>query len=374
MGFHEVCFNDLGFDRARMLRPSGIGEPTHRWLYYGMPKLQPHIAQCVFFLFRRNPKTGEIDGPHGSGFFISRSARKNVGLEQIYAVTNWHVAVQLGASIIRMNTAQGTRYLEYDPADWVFDRDNDLAILDVHEDTRPTDQFSYINERDFLAGSAWDSADITIGEDVFMVGLFAEHHGGDRNVPSARFGNVSMLASARAPVRIEHGAEVPCHLVDTHSRGGFSGSPVFAFRTNNSDLSKPYPAYVGVGTVTFPKLLFGLLGVHCGQFWEHIEARKSPKTAERLGDAIVDGDRLWIPSSMTIVTPAWNISKLLDAEPLRMTREKREGLWEAEQASKTPRFERVALPDPPATDENPQHREDFTSLLGKAARTPPQDD
>jgi hypothetical protein len=113
-----------------------------------------------------------------------------------------------------------------------------LAIVDVHNDLRPTDDIFHINERQFLAGDFWARAGITIGEDTFMIGLFASHHGGDWNTPSARFGNISMLASKFAPVAMENGSKQPCHLVDTHSRGGFSGSPVFAYRTNGADLTK----------------------------------------------------------------------------------------------------------------------------------------
>jgi hypothetical protein len=261
-------------------------------------------------------------------------------LLHLYAVSNWHVAIEGGASIIRVNVkGNETRFMEYEPTDWLFDRDDDLAIVDVHNDLRPTDDVSHINEFDFLAGERWHGAGLTIGEDAFMLGLFTEHHGGNRNTPSARFGNVSMLASPHAKVRMPTGSEQPCHLVDTHSRGGFSGSPVFVYRTSGSDLSKmderdPF----GVPTKT--DVLFGLLGIHCGQFWEKLEFRKAEADVEAQRLPVLEGDRLRVPSSMTLVMPAWRISTLLDSEPFAVVRNSREVVW-TEEAKKRPivRFE-----------------------------------
>jgi hypothetical protein len=333
-----------------------------------MPRIHPQLRECVFFLFRRNPKTGQIDGPRGTGFFVSRYAQSpddtplRGGLLHLYAVSNWHLAIEDGASIIRVNTDRNeTRFLEYEPTDWIFDREADLAVVDVHNDLRPNDAISHINEHNFFAGDLWSRAGLTIGEDTFMLGLFTEHHGGDWNTPCACFGNISMLASLHAKVRLPTGFEQACHLVDAHSRGGFSGSPVFVYRTSGSDLTKmdernPF----GVPEPT--NVLFGLLGIHCGQFWEHIEFRKSEIKHEGYGVPIVEGDRLRVPSSMTIVMPAWSISSLIDSEPFDMTRKKREVAWAMDPKNRaTVRFERAGNNEslPPASDENPNHREDF---------------
>jgi hypothetical protein len=378
MGFHEVNFMDLGLSRVRRLCASGIGEPVHRWWYYGMPRVHPQLQDCVFFLFRRNPESGEIDeGPLGSGFFISRSPGAKPGLNHLYAVSNWHLAIELGASIIRLNTKGGkTRFLEYDPMDWTFSREDDLAIVDVHDDLRPGDDIAHFNERDFLAGERWSRAGLTIGEDAFMIGLFTSHHGGDWNTPCARFGNIAMLAHALNPVEMWTGFERPCHLIDTHSRGGFSGSPVFAYRTSGADLS--YIPRQGETLGPRPQTLgpmLALLGIHCGQFWEEIEFKKATTDAEATNQPILEGDKLKVPSSMTIVMPAWRISTLLDAEDLAMVRKKREEGWRRDRENKIPRPESASLkPSPRPTDANPTHQEDFNSLVSAAARKREQED
>jgi hypothetical protein len=289
-----------------------------------MPRIHPQLADCVFFLFRENPETGKVEGPFGTGFLVSRPLKPRV--HYLYAVTNWHVAVQLGASIIRLNTKEGeTRYLEYDPADWVFNADDDLAILDINDDLRATDAVSYISEWDFLAAELWSRSGLTIGDDTFMIGLFADHHGEDWNVPCARFGNVAMLSSFHAKLEMANGSKQPCYLVDTHSRGGFSGSPVFVYRTSGADLTR-LDERDNFGIPKPTNVLFALLGIHCRQFYEEIEFRKSAEIEiEHSRQPILDGDKLRVPSSMTIVLPAWRISTLLDSEELAMNRKKRLG-------------------------------------------------
>src|SRR5258707_1186988 len=66
-----------------------------------------------------------------------------------------------------------------------------------------------------------------VGDDTFMIGLFLDHAGVTTNVPSARFGNISMLPNPRATIRQSTGYDGVSYVVDMHSRTGFSGSPVF---------------------------------------------------------------------------------------------------------------------------------------------------
>ena len=78
-----------------------------------------------------------------------------------------------------------------------------------------------------------------------------------------------------------------------------------------------------------------------------------------------------VPVGMGTVVPANKLIEMLRDHPkMKRNRDKYIEQRKAEKAA----TQDSALPAPPATDENPTHREDFTSLLGKAARTPPQDD
>jgi hypothetical protein len=115
------------------------------------------------------------------------------------------------------------------------------------------------------------------------------------------------------------------------SRSGFCGAPVLVYRTPFSDLSaiggdnlSEYKAWGTEGVYTRHDWFLGLLGVHCGQFRDPVRAFKSEAEREVVGDPIREGDLLYIQSGMTIVVPAWEVSALLDSEPLESARQERE--------------------------------------------------
>jgi hypothetical protein len=300
-----------------------------------MPQLRPELQNSAFYLYGLDPKSGKKAGPTGTGIVVVRAANTPAPMAHHYAVANWHVAVR-GASIIRFNTRDGNhRFIEKEPTDWEFvPGGHDLAACDITEDIRETDDILVQAERSFLTPAIINKFKIGIGEDVFMIGMFADNHGGARNVPAGRFGNLSMLASDQAPVEIENDTKQPSHLVDMRSRGGFSGSPVFIYRTPYSDLSSPTMHRVDddrtgfllgtSGQASRRNWFVGLLGIHCGQFWERVEVRKAPQKKERLGDPINEGDVLQIQGGMTIVAPAWRITELLNLEVFEEMRRKRE--------------------------------------------------
>ena len=176
------------------------------------------------------------------------------------------------------------------------------------------------------------------------------------------------VQSSHAKLEMSNGSKQPCFLVDTHSRGGFSGSPVFVYRTSGSDLTK-LDDRDNFGIPKPTNVLFALLGIHCKQFYEEIEFRKSAEIEiEHSRQPIVDGDKLQVPSSMTIVMPAWRISTLLDREELAMPRNKKFGLLSRQRP--VAEDEHAPVSSPPASDANSNHREDFTSLVSAAARKP----
>jgi hypothetical protein len=87
-------------------------------------------------------------------------------------------------------------------------------------------------------GHTTQAAQIGPGDDVFMVGRFIDHDGGNKNRPALRFGNISIDPT---PIMQDNGVRVPAYCVDLHSRTGFSGSPVFVYRTPGPDLDPPPP-------------------------------------------------------------------------------------------------------------------------------------
>lgn len=336
-----------------------------------MPKLRPDVVTAVFYLYRIDPKTGKRTGPHGSGFIVGRASTEIPNFKHYYGVTNWHLSNDLGASIIRINTKDGkSRFLDYGPEDWHFIKDgDDLSIIDLTDDERQGDHVTHYVEPGFFNQEAIERFEIGLGEDVYMTGLFADQPGGERNTPAIRFGNVALMADANAPIEQPNGILRPSHLVDMRSRTGFSGSPVALYRIPEADLSgigvvKPLPM---PNQLHLRAKILGLFGVHCGQYYDEVKVLKArPKRREQTGDPIQEGDRLYIQSGMTIVVPAWRITELMDQEVFEVARKKREERVGAA-ARRRPQAEAVAASDLP-TDDNPNHREDFSFLVDAAAR------
>jgi hypothetical protein len=285
-----------------------------------------------------------VDAPHGMVFY--------------YAITNRHVAVTGGASIIRINTKDGgTKYLEFEVEDWQYvEGGDDVCAVEIDVSTFEYGDFSCIPKYTFTTKAEIEKEGVNLGENAFMIGLFLSHHGGARNVPSARFGNLAMLANDDAPVSTP-GFRRPCHIVDMRSRSGFSGSAVFIWRTPTDDLTNP-----SMQNLTYQqRLLKGSLflrffGIHCGQFQERVTVTTAPKGSEiveaeeRLGDPIREGDQLTLPSSMTIVIPCWRITELLDLEIFDVTRRVRLAEKRRQREAEPPR---PALEtDLPANDAN----------------------
>jgi hypothetical protein len=379
MGIAALSHWDFGFDFQRVKRGA-----VHHQVPIGMPKIRQALIDNIFYLFGRDPKSGEIAGPLGTGFFVRRSEGEEGAFVHHYAVTNWHVAVRSGGSIIRLNTRDGkSRLLEYDPSDWYFEAGkDDIAIIDVTDDlVAGTDAIFVQAEDTFLTRETIEKFEIGFGEDAFMIGMFVHNHGKERNIPAARFGNLSMLANAGAPIEMENGAMRPAHLVDMRSRGGFSGSPVFIYRTPYTDLTHANMHQLGEkyqstgfmlgksGQASRKDWFIGLLGIHCAQFWEQLEVQKAPSKNERRGDPILEGDSLKVQGGMTIVAPSWCITDLLDSEKFETMRNDRENKLRGSSRQR-PRAEAVETVSPPSNDANPTHREDFTRLVSLAARKP----
>jgi hypothetical protein len=162
-----------------------------------------------------------------------------------------------------------------------------------------------------------------------MLGLLTQHDGGKVNLPVARFGNIAAVPNSLTPVQLSRPDSFvrPAWLNDCRSRGGFSGSPVWIWRSQYDDMN----LYNGPG---LPASLFAknqpatysflaLLGCHRGQFREEttIYARGESSELER---PLRSGDDIELPSAMTVVVPAWEISSVLDYPELKDQRDARD--------------------------------------------------
>ena len=114
------------------------------------------------------------------------------------------------------------------------------------------------------------------------------------------------------------------YVVDMHSRTGFSGSPVFAYRTLGSDLANPL---AGLKFQSFDakqaeyrheigqlqaETKFRFLGILWGQFPKSWELNNLHKLGARREHLIIDGAYVEGWSGMSCVIPAWQVLEVLD--------------------------------------------------------------
>jgi hypothetical protein len=378
--FHKINWSDLEFQRVPVGFRSTAGVPQIRLARVGMPRIPQDVINGVFYLYGSKDEALAGRNPGGTGFIIRYDGTlfEAVPGHHFYGVTNWHVACDRGSSTIRLNTKDGrTDIIEQGPEDWHFlPGKYDVAVVPLSLDDKihdvssvSTHQFAEEPKRQLLYP-------IGVGDDVFMIGLFVDHDGITTNVPSARFGNISMLANPKATIKQETGYRGESYVVDMHSRTGFSGSPVYVYRTFGSDLTAGFLGYEfealdlrNQGGRLRGRLrahnLFQLLGIHWGQFPEKWELRDKPKLKESRKDLIVEGGYVEGMSGMTCVIPAWQIMEVLEMPALKSLRHPRiVAARRAETSSMQPKPESV----PQSGDANPTHQEDFRALLTAAVK------
>jgi hypothetical protein len=389
------CLTELDFERVRVEDHSSRGTPFERSILAGMPRIPAMIRNAAFYLYptEEDAKRGSNFG--GTGFLIDLPSKRHAkyGRAHIYAVTNWHVAVQ-GGPVIRLNTQSGPPdILDADVHDWFFDGHHDIALLPVNVNA-DLHAVTVLHSQMLVSEDEIRRAEIGPGDDVFMVGRFMDHDGGQRNQPALRFGNISMNPT---PIMQSNGVKADAYCVDLHSRSGYSGSPVFVYRTPQSDLDPP-PAgrtqNLGLPLQPETTSFFMVLGIHFAQFpelWEVTSGGKLRHEVEGESKEPLLTDSRYIKglSGMTCVLPAWSIRKVMNMPSLREMREKNEADTEArfQREGYPPEAEnkRLAQGDPknddpfsesavPANDVNPTHREDFNSLVTAAARKPESKD
>lgn len=385
---HDVSLRDLDFRKVPFQWFSSGGTPYLRWAAVGMPKINEAFVRSAFYLYRSRKDALRGVNAGGTGFVVS----KRVGEDRsaYYAVTNKHVlrgdANEDGFPVVRLNTTDGgVEAFEFDPGEWEYHPNApvDVAAIELPID-RAKHEVSAISDEYFVGEDhGWK-----VGDDVFMIGLFVDHEGREVNRPLARFGNISMVASKDAKVRDQE-----AFIIDMHSRSGFSGSPVFAYRTFGADLTgaahqiaidarpvdrmlqdqlnrykrgeRNFPAPREVWTMARTQPALKLLGVHCGQFKERWEIEQRDAHGQTVKSP-VDG-----MSGMTYVAPAWKISEVLS---LPKFVEQRERMAEQpDQAGPSVMLERVESKerDGQESDVNPSHKESFNSLLDAAVRGKP---
>lgn len=340
----------------------GLG--IRRWKPWTVTAIARAIIKSTVFLYPSIEEARRGSRRGGTGFLVCVPFETNSNLAHIYGVSCAHVIwgnSGQGSPVVKLNKKKGDpKILDLRPERWAaHEAAPDIAVcllgeIDDDDDIVPID-ISALITRDGLAGKGVRDEKLEIGDEVVMPGRLMGVPDGDRVRPVMRFGNLAQMPDDIAPISSNVAAAQVSFLVEMRSRTGFSGSPVFGYYQASPlrmELDSKLTMISGFST---PRLI----GVEWGQVGFDDAADEA--------DESVSG---WRASSMLGVVPAWYLYELLMGDGSLIEQRKVAEREHAEGAA----AQGESSGEPPTTEENPSHREDFSRLLGAAVRGPREAD
>jgi len=197
-------------------------------------RVDDELLKSVVFIghteYVAEPGKADIERYDGTGFFVTVPSRRPGVFPFVYLVTAKHVIAKTAPNFwVRENLKAGGIHHELGGSSWFTHPSDDTAdvavfpwALDDESDHIP------IPLSQFVSPEKWRLREMGIGDEVFLLGVFPSVSGMDRNTPIVRKGNLALLPEGKIRVtrdkRVEH---IDAYLIEAHSFGGISGSPVF---------------------------------------------------------------------------------------------------------------------------------------------------
>jgi hypothetical protein len=315
------------------------------------------LHETVAFVGFADPSSPTGINVQGTGFFIYYQGAG-------YFVTARHVAEQFDSDpfVMRVNRRGKAELLHSDQTKWVYHPDPtvDLAAVALALPKGQGFDSIYLTEDILMRSSSFWDEGIGIGSPCYTIGLFHCVYGQERNIPIVHTGNIALMAAEGEHIIPVHNKKtkkpdmVEGYLIESAAINGASGSPVFARPTvtagpYRSDQGKEFRA-------SWPEAMLLLLGLFQGAWFAPPDAPLARNVNARSGDIV--------PVGVGVIVPAYKIIELLEVEEMRDERAKNPPVPAAIQTTVSGKA------SPPSNDANPTHQEDFTRLLGAAARKP----
>lgn len=282
------------------------GSPYLRTVRYGLPRVPPRLLSCCVFLYASRDDAEKGENSKGTGFIVgvqSEDATRSFA----YVVSCKHVVYNSYGSMVRLpltTPINGAKFdiFEFDCLNWSFHPDYDIAVIPIPVKSG-VHFFSAMPTQNFLTKENKSIQKIGLGDDTFMVGQFMEHNA--NGLPVARFGHIGMDLSPVFQSAANTFTDAYC--LDMNSRSGFSGSPVFVYRTPGYDLEEELGEFPNVSFLVSGRNHFSLLGMHIGQFPEKLKIKNGSGLILDYVEAL---------SGMTVVVPSWSILEVLNMPEL----------------------------------------------------------
>jgi len=325
------------------------------------------IRKCVAFVGYPTERDGF--SAEGTGFFVHV---EDAGLDFGYLITARHVIDANRDMAIRINMKDGTSKLHPVPKSaWILHskRSMDICALPTtinpdHADNDPHDITSLNIYNMSMYGPNIDLYTMSIGDEVFISGLFASRPGERKNIPIIRMANVSAM-----PEEPLWPYPTPCYLIETRSLGGTSGAPIFFNWTRTTLTRQMDPPRYGTTNaegknrvvVVMPYIFVGMiLSSHARRF----ESDFPPETS-----ALRDSE---FNSGISVAMTAKDVIDFIKHDEGMV--QHRNSVIERERQKIGHRPSSANQRHVLSPDANPHHREDFMSLLNAAAKTKKQGD
>jgi len=284
-----------------------------------MPNIPAEWLDCVVFLYE-NKDAAQKGAPYGGTGYIA-SVTSEI-CTHLYIVTNAH-AVERGAAVRVNLRGGGFAVLNIPPGNW-YDHPagDDVSVAPVVLENASYRLTAF--PADWLLT---DVAPLTVGDDCFFMGRHIWLDGKQRNTPSVRFGNISML-DAEPVWQKGRGFYQESIVVEARSLGGFSGSPVFTYRDNSFGVATGDGDQSALSAVPIHGGWVTLLGID----WGHMSAREA---LEAPGMDMPREDKdMALNSGMMLVVPGWKIREALNRQDLvRMREEAERKIQEADESA-----------------------------------------
>jgi|SRR5579863_8118955 len=289
-----------------------------RWVEL-MPRIPEALTNSIVYLYEDTLASEQGEDAGGSGFLLAMSSEVRPPAMHVYAVTNAHV-IETGCTCVRINLrySSGTSKVEtfaFGDADWVKHESHDLAVCQLPVDFYPDHySISLIGTSFLVTEERFIKHNIGPGDELVYIGRFMGHAGKLQNLPSVRFGTISMNPNVDEPV------EYICNgrqrkqvgfLVEARSRSGYSGSPVFFLEQHAINSPR----------TVMPPFDMCLLGVDWGHIPETIPITIRNSHGRPVSDTYWQAE---VHSGMMGVVPSWYLLDFLNNSPKLIERRARD--------------------------------------------------
>lgn len=263
-------------------------------------QIPDEIRKCVAFIcYKTTNKTRFA----GTAFLVGVQL-EGTERSSIYIITAKHVIDKIEEEstdkkvYLRINLKNGGSQLISTAIDkWILhpqESNVDVAMLNW---APSQEKFDYLALPVEYAGTedVIKKENIGVGDDVFLVGLFASHFGSQRNLPIIRVGNIASMPEEK--VYTEKFGDIDAYLVEARSIGGLSGCPVFAYMGDMRKIGNT----TKIGRKGLPLVYW--LGLMHGHF-------------------ALSETELQVNMGIAIVVPTWKILEVINQEMFIKARER----------------------------------------------------